>query len=108
MTESFSIVLDSQLGPRTGILSLEYDQKEVTGSLSILGVENPVTGEWLEGGRLRLSHSIHTRMNAFSCQSLLEFHQDQMTGTIWMDETKMRCYGKKIETDLNRKKGEKV
>ncbi len=108
MTESFSIVLDSQLGPRTGILSLEYHQQEVTGSLSILGFENPVTGEWLGRDRLRLSHSIRTRMNEFPCQSLLEVHQDRVTGTIWMDETRMRCYGEKLGRDPDGEKGEEV
>ena len=43
LMEEYEIVLESPMGPRNGSLRFEEKNWEVTGTLILLGYENPVT-----------------------------------------------------------------
>lgn len=43
--KQYKMVLESQLGPREGTLRLEEDNGLLKGTITLLGYENPVSGE---------------------------------------------------------------
>ena len=80
--EQYKIVLESQLGPREGILRLEDRNELLKGTITLLGYENPVSGEWTGEHSIRLSHHLHTQISDLSCVSRLEIQGDTITGTL--------------------------
>lgn len=75
------IILESPLGARSGQLCLEVQNGRVSGTLSLLGYENPVSGRQREDGRLVLDHDLRTAVSVFPCQSILEWNGSTLTGT---------------------------
>lgn len=61
--EAYKLLLKSQLGPREGTLRLEADHGVLTGTLTLLGHENPVSGEWTSAHSFRLSHHLQTAVS---------------------------------------------
>ena len=97
--EQYKIVLESQLGPREGILRLEDRNELLKGTITLLGYENPVSGEWTGEHSIRLSHHLHTQISDLSCVSRLEIHGDTITGTLQNDRNMMKWRGEK-EADM--------
>lgn len=93
--EQYKIVLESQLGPREGILRLEDRNELLKGTITLLGYENPVSGEWTGEHSIRLSHHLHTQISDLSCVSRLEIQGDTITGTLQNDRNMMKWHGEK-------------
>ena len=92
--EEYRIVLESQLGPRDGTLRLEGEKAgTVTGSITLLGVENPVLGQWIGKHSLRLSHHLLTQVSDLECVSVFELDGDNISGTLQNDKTTMFWHG---------------
>lgn len=93
--EQYKIVLESQLGPREGTLRLENQNGLLKGTITLLGHENPVSGEWIGDHSIRLSHNLHTQISNLSCVSVLEVEGDTITGTLQNDRNVMKWHGEK-------------
>lgn len=93
--EQYKIVLESQLGPREGILRLEDRNELLKGTITLLGYENSVSGEWTGEHSIRLSHYLHTQISDLSCISRLEIQGDTITGTLQNDRNMMKWHGEK-------------
>lgn len=93
--EQYKIVLESQLGPREGILRLEDRNELLKGTITLLGYENPVSGEWTGEHSIRLSHHLHTQISDLSCISRLEIQGDTITGTLQNGRNMMKWHGEK-------------
>ena len=93
--EQYKIVLESQLGRREGTLQLENQNGALTGMITLLGYENPVSGEWTGEHSIRLSHHLHTQISDLSCISVFEMDGDTITGILKNDRNVMKWHGKK-------------
>lgn len=58
--DEYKIVLESQLGSREGTLQLEDQNGVLTGTITLLGYENSVSGEWIGDHLFRVSHQLRT------------------------------------------------
>lgn len=96
--EEYRIVLESQLGPRKGTLRVESgkDAGTVTGTITLLGYDNPVTGEWISMHSLRVSHQLHTMVSDLPCVSVFEMEGNKITGSLQTNSSKMWWHGEKI------------
>lgn len=93
--KEYRIVLESQLGPRDGTLRLEEENAgAVTGSITLLGVENPVLGQWIGEHSLRLLHHLRTQVSDLECISVFELDDDSISGTLQNGKTTMLWHGK--------------
>lgn len=99
MTERYQVTLFSQLGPRAGTLTLERRGARVTGTLELVGFQNPLEGERLPGGSLLLRHQLHTAMRDFSCITRLELQGRGLTGWTTAPECRMRWSGVRLQED---------
>lgn len=81
MTERYNVTLHSPMGPRKGMLFLTLSGNLVTGSLTLLGYDNPVCGAKAADGVLRLTHLLRSDMRDLDCESEFHFMGDSLTGT---------------------------
>ena len=59
MTEQYQVTIQSQMGPREGVLTLSYQGSYITGSLDLVGYVNTVQGVLAEDGTLIRLESTH-------------------------------------------------
>lgn len=96
----YRLVLESQLGPREGMLRLEAGgEGAVTGSITLLGVENAACGVWIGGHTLRLSHHLRTRVSDLECISEFRLEGDKISGTLQNDQNTMRWHGESVTAE---------
>lgn len=93
--EQYKLVLESQLGPREGKLLLEERNGSMTGTIILLGYENPVSGERTGEHSIKLSHNLHTQISDLSCVSVFEIDGDTISGTLKNDRNIMKWHGEK-------------
>ena len=79
MTKRYQIALSSPLGERRGTLLLQEDDGVVTGTISLLNADNPVTGR-RDGDTVYLTHHLRTLLNQLSCTTELHLSGDAVTG----------------------------
>ena len=80
MTHRYRITLHSPMGPREGELTLTGEVNgAVTGILSVLGFQQPVSGRE-SSGHIQLQHRLRTAMQEPDCGSLLELAGETITG----------------------------
>lgn len=77
----YQVIVESPLGERGGTLILHERGGAVTGTLSLLGVSNPVTGS-REGETLTLRHTLQTTLNAFECETQLHSDGAALRGVV--------------------------
>lgn len=94
--QEYKVVLESQLGPRAGTLRLEEKEGVITGSITLIGVENAVLGEWTGEHSLRLSHYLRTQVSNLECISVFELEGDKAFGTLQSDKHTMLWHGEKV------------
>lgn len=104
MKERYQVTLYSQMGPREGTLTLQYDGNQVSGWLELMGYRNAVQGTRTPGGTLHLSHSIHTAVSTFPCQTVLKITQNQLRGETDTQPCRMRWEGR----ETGKKPGESL
>lgn len=94
--EEYRIVLESQLGPRSGTLRFEMRDGGVTGLITLLGHENPAFGRCTGTDSLCLSHHLHTAVSDLACVSELKLVGKKICGTLYCDRYHMKLHGEKI------------
>ena len=97
--EAYKLLLKSQLGSREGTLYLEADHGAITGTLTLLGHENPVTGEWTDAHSFRLSHHLQTAVSDLVCVSEFEVREGKLSGTVRTGQAVMLWNGEKIPVE---------
>lgn len=94
--EVYRIVLESQLGPRMGTLQMNEEKDGVvTGSITLLGVENAMQGEWIGAYALRLIHHLRTQVSDLECVSIFNLEGDKLSGTLKNGQNTMLWHGEK-------------
>ena len=78
----YKVVLESQIDPRDGMLRLEEQNGILAGIITLLGYENPVSGERTGEHSIWLSHHLHTQISDLSCVSVFEIDGNTITGTL--------------------------
>ena len=93
MTEQYQVTIQSQLGPREGILTLSYRENYITGSLDLVGYVNAVQGVQAEDGTLHLFHPIRTVVSTIPCETVLQLQAGSLRGTSTSRSARMRWEG---------------
>jgi hypothetical protein len=93
--DKYTLILESQLGPREGTLQLEDHDGILKGTIRLLGYDNPTTGHWTGEHSFQLSHHLRTLVSDLSCVSTLELQGDKISGTLRNDRTVMHWHGEK-------------
>lgn len=93
MTEQYQVTIESQLGPRKGLLTLIYRDGYVAGSLDLVGHVNAIRGVQSEDGVLHLFHPIQTAVSTFLCETLLELEEGRLRGATRAAPCHMRWEG---------------
>ena len=94
----YHVVLESPLGERSGILTLRGSGDAVTGTLSLLGVDNPVTGAW-EGASLVLRHVLRTGLSALECSTRLDEENGGLRGIVRSGGVQRPLRGTRLEEE---------
>lgn len=97
--DTYKLFLKSQLGPREGTLRLEADHGAITGTLTLLGHENPVAGEWTGKHSFRLSHHLRTAVSDLVCISDFEETGGRLSGTVRIGQDVMLWDGEKLPAE---------
>lgn len=98
MTQQYDIVLNGQLGERYGTLIWEEQESTVSGILSLLGFENPVSGKRTEN-RLELIHDLRTVVSTIACHSVLDLRDDNLCGMVSCAYGGMKIFGRKKKAE---------
>ena len=93
--EQYRIVLESQLGPREGILQIKDQNGILKGAITLLGYENPVSGERTGEYSIRLFHHLHTQISDLFCVSVFEMEGDKITGVLQSGMNVMKWHGER-------------
>ncbi len=89
MKQSFEVTLQSPMGPREGILTLDISAETIMGVLSLLGVDNPVQGRKVDDKRFKLRHGLQTKMSVLDCESIFSLEQGVLTGVSYTQQGTM-------------------
>ena len=96
MTQKYDVVLDAQLGRRSGILVLHESNGSIEGSFSLLGFDNPVSGRRI-GQKLELKHKLRTALSTLDCETHAELRGSELFGVVLSQSSRMELHGKKQE-----------
>ena len=94
MAQRYDIILSSQLGERYGSLLLEEDAGRVTGTISLLGFDNPASGK-RSGQRLELVHELRTAVSTLQCRTELALCGGRLHGMVSSGHGVMELRGEK-------------
>ena len=93
MTERYRVTIQSQMGPRKGILTLSYQGNYITGSLDLVGHVNAVQGIQEADGTIHLFHRIKTAVSTIPCETVLGLRAGALRGTSTSRAVHMRWEG---------------
>ena len=99
MTERYQVTIQSQMGPREGVLTLSYQGSYVTGSLDLVGYVNTIQGVQAEDGTLHLFHPIQTIVSTIPCETVLYLQAGNLRGTSTSKSARMRWEGTLIHPE---------
>ena len=99
MTEQYQVTIQSQMGPREGVLTLSYQGSYVTGSLDLVGYVNKVQGVRGADGMLHLFHPIQTVVSTIPCETVLNLQAGNLRGTSTSKSARMRWEGTLIHPE---------
>ena len=99
MTEQYQVTIQSQMGPREGVLTLSYQGSYITGSLDLVGYVNTVQGVLAEDGTLHLFHPIRTVVSTIPCETVLRLQAGNLRGTSTSKSARMRWEGTLIHPE---------
>ena len=100
----YAVILQSQLGPRTGELTLQEDAKVVSGYLSLLGYRNGFSGSVLEEGKYLISGALRSPVDKEPYDALFTVRDGRLSGGLitrhgcW-DLTGVRTAGSRPKAD---------
>ena len=93
MTEQYQVTIQSQMGPREGVLTLCYQGNYVTGALELVGYVNTIQGVQAADGTLHLFHPIQTAVSTIPCETVLNLRAGSLQGTSTSKSARMRWEG---------------
>ena len=96
MVQKYDVVLDSPLGQRFGTLLCEERGGRVQGTLSLLGFDNPVSGQ-CRGEILEFTHKLRTAVGILNCRTLIQLHGDELSGSVTSARCCMELHGRRTE-----------
>lgn len=99
MTDRYQVTIQSQMGPREGVLTLSYQGSYVTGSLDLVGYVNTIQGVQAEDGTLHLFHPIQTIVSTIPCETVLNLQAGNLRGTSTSKSARMRWKGTLIHPE---------
>lgn len=76
----YTVVLQSQLGPRAGELLLQEDAGTVSGELCLLSRRNRFSGSVLQGGKYLISGALRSRADKVPYDAIFTVHQGRLFG----------------------------
>lgn len=77
---NYSVVLQSQLGPRAGTLLLQEEQQVVSGELCLLGQRSHFSGSVLQSGKYLISGSLRSRVDKEPFDAIFTVSQGRLSG----------------------------
>ena len=99
MTEQYQVTIQSQMGPREGVLTLCYPGNYVTGALELVGYVNTIQGVQATDGTLHLFHPIQTAVSTIPCETVLNLRAGSLRGTSTSKSARMRWEGTLIHPE---------
>ena len=93
MMQEYHVTIQSQMGPREGVLALRCQGGYVTGWLDLVGYLNAVRGVQAADGTIRLFHPIKTVVSTISCETVLHLNGEALSGTTTSETARMRWEG---------------
>ena len=99
MTEQYQVTIQSQMGPREGVLTLRYQGSYITGSLDLVGYVNAIQGVQAADGTLHLFHPIQTVVSTIPCETVLSRQTGSLRGTSTSKSARMRWEGTLIHPE---------
>ena len=99
MTEQYQVTIQSQMGPREGVLTLSYQGNYVTGSLDLVGYFNTIQGVQAADGTLHLFHPIQTAVSTIPCETVLNLRAGNLQGASTSKSARMRWEGTLIHPE---------
>lgn len=100
MTTRYRIVLDSPLGERRGTLTLMEDGGRASGTLSMLGFDNPVTGV-RQGDKLQLQYHLRTLISNLFCTTELSPADGTFCGTAQAGNIRVKLRGTAVSEEIS-------
>ena len=79
-TVCYTVVLQSQLGPRAGELLLQEDTTAVSGELRLLGRRNRFSGSVLQSGKYLISGALRSRVDKEAYDAIFTVQQGRLAG----------------------------
>ena len=76
----YTVVLQSQLGPRAGELLLQEDAGTVSGELCLFSRRNRFSGSVLQGGKYLISGTLRSRADKVPYDAIFTLHQGRLSG----------------------------
>ena len=76
----YAVILQSQLGPRSGEIFLQEERGVVSGHFALLGVRNGFSGSVLETGKYLISGSLRTRAIQEPYDAILTVEEGRLYG----------------------------
>ena len=76
----YSVVLQSQLGPRAGELRLQEEAGSVSGELCLLSRRNRFSGSVLPNGKYLISGALRSRVDKEPYDAIFSVRQGRLTG----------------------------
>lgn len=76
----YAIVLQSQLGPRSGELTLKENELVVSGSLSLLGHRTHFSGSTLQQGKYLISGTLRSSVDREPYDAIITVQNGRLSG----------------------------
>ena len=76
----YTVILQSQLGPRAGELRLQEDAGTVSGELCLLSWRNRFSGSVLQKGKYLISGTLRSRVEKMAYDAIFTVDQGRLTG----------------------------
>lgn len=78
----YIVVLQSQLGPRTGELLIQEDAQSVSGSFSLLGYRNRFSGSLLQSGKYLISGALRSPADPEPYDAIFTVREGRLSGGV--------------------------
>ena len=76
----YTVVLQSQLGPRAGELLLQEEAGTVSGELCLLRRRNRFSGSVLQSGKYLISGALRSQVEKLPYDAIFTIHQGRLSG----------------------------
>ena len=103
----YAVMLQSQLGPRAGKLTLQEDEQRVSGYFRLLGYRNYFSGSVLQSGKYLISGDLRSNVGLLPYDAVLTIQDGNLTGGVITRQGCWELMGVPARTDsvLTGKKG---